>query len=160
MSNNNKEIYNQPITIKYSDDIELVQQVLNIYSKFVEYSLTPMYIDLMTYCIIDDMNSDDFKDNIIEDVKNDNDDDDFKIYTYKIKRMLKTGEIKEYENSLKYKMKKKEDNKQKKPYNYYVKKINPKKRGRKKSIKNMIYESYIKLCDEDKNLIQKILNKK
>ena len=104
--------------------------------------------------------NDDFKDNIIEDVKNDNDDDDFKIYTYKIKRMLKTGEIKEYENSLKYKMKKKEDNKQKKPYNYYVKKINPKKRGRKKSIKNMIYESYIKLCDEDKNLIQKILNKK
>lgn len=66
MSNNNKEIYNQPITIKYSDDIELVQQVLNIYSKFVEYSLTPMYIDLMTYCIIDDMNSDDFKDNIIK----------------------------------------------------------------------------------------------
>jgi hypothetical protein len=61
----NKEIYNQPIKIKYSDDIEFVNQLLNIYSTFGRH-LTPMFIDLLTYCILEDMNDKNFKDKIVK----------------------------------------------------------------------------------------------
>jgi len=56
----------QSVTINYTDDIQFVQRLLNIYIAMGgRFHLTPMYTELLTYCIIEDMNKKGFKESII-----------------------------------------------------------------------------------------------
>ncbi len=54
-----------PLVIKYSDKLKLVQQYLKFYSALIE-PMTPRNIDLLTICILADMNSDKFKDTVLK----------------------------------------------------------------------------------------------
>lgn len=55
-----KPIISLPIKIKYQDEIELTQIMLKVYSQIVK-KMTPRNIDLLTICMLEDMNSNDFK---------------------------------------------------------------------------------------------------
>jgi hypothetical protein len=56
---------NLPVTLVYSDDIDLVQKMLKLYTGLGQ-KLTQRNIDMLTLCILADMNSKDFNSVVIE----------------------------------------------------------------------------------------------
>lgn len=54
-----------PITVKYSDKVDLIRKLLDIYSK-VKEKLTKRNTDLLTLCMIYGLNSPEFRKTIVE----------------------------------------------------------------------------------------------
>jgi hypothetical protein len=58
---NPKTFKNLPFSVPYTDDIELIQNVIKIVSVIYERNLTSRNIDLLTLCILEDHNKKGFR---------------------------------------------------------------------------------------------------
>lgn len=53
-----------PVKLEYKDKIELAQKILKIYSELIT-PLTKRNIDILSICLLEDMNSEDFKEIVL-----------------------------------------------------------------------------------------------
>ena len=60
-----KNYKTRPIGVRYKDKIDLTYKILKLYSVLIE-PLTDRNITLLAICILEDMNSDEFKDIVIK----------------------------------------------------------------------------------------------
>lgn len=65
MSNKEEKYTTLPIRLKYQDKIDLVQKILKIYSELVQ-PLTKRNIDLLSICLLEDINSEGFKELVLD----------------------------------------------------------------------------------------------
>lgn len=58
-----------PIRLKYDDKVDLVQKLLKVYSVVFEKKMTNRNLDLLTVCMLEDVNAEDFRKTVIRSVE-------------------------------------------------------------------------------------------
>jgi hypothetical protein len=65
MSNQKNTFRNLPFSVPYTDDIEYVQNSLKVISVVFKLNLTPRNIDLLSLCILEDVNKKGFRELVV-----------------------------------------------------------------------------------------------